>query len=178
MNTYETVFITIPTLTEDEERSAVDAFSAVVTDRGGTLYIAERMGRRRLAYPISKVDDGVYTRLLYDSETEVPKEIERRLCLSDKVLRSLTVRLDREWAQDAKEESVRIKERIIEDAERAKREEAEREEAERRAAEAGLAYSPPAPERPAAPRLDEVVDQEDDEEAPVEEDAYSDSDRD
>lgn len=142
MNTYETVFITVPTLTDEEERAAVETYSALVTDRGGTLYIAERMGRRRLAYPVRKFDDGVYTRLLYDSETEVPKELERRLRLSDKILRSLTVRLDRDWAQDAKDESVRIKERIIEDAERAKRETEEREEAEKRAAEAGLAYAP------------------------------------
>lgn len=126
MNTYETLFITPPNLAEDDEKAIVDAMSQVVSEGGGTFHANDRMGRRRLAYPIQKFEDGVYTRFLYDAEHEVPKELERRLRLSDKVLRSLTVRLERDWASAAKEQAVR-------DA--ARRAEAEAE-AERRAAEA------------------------------------------
>jgi len=122
LNTYETIFITTPNLSEDEEKSTVEALQAVITERGGAIHIAERMGRRRLAYPIRKFDDGVYTRFLYDSETDAPKELDRRMRLSDRVLRSLTVRLHRQWAIDAKEQAVRILERIAEDAARAEEE--------------------------------------------------------
>ena len=73
LQTYETVFITPPNLGEDEEQTTVDALIRVVTDGGGSLVASDRMGRRRLAYPIRKFDDGVYVRLLYDSGVDVPK---------------------------------------------------------------------------------------------------------
>ena len=107
MQTYETLFVTAPTLTEDEEKTTVDGLSQVVSDLGGTMVANERMGRRRLAYPILKHNDGVYVRFLYDSEAAVPKELERRLRLSDKILRVLTVRMDGNWATFSKEKAVR-----------------------------------------------------------------------
>lgn len=107
MRTYETVFITLPTLTEDEERSIVGGFEQVLTDSGATMFTTDRMGRRRLAYPIQKFEDGVYTRFLYDSGADVPRELERRMRISDKVLRHLTVQLEREWAVGAKEQVIK-----------------------------------------------------------------------
>ncbi len=107
IRTYETVFITDPTLTDDEERSVVDAFSAIVTDGGGTFAANDRMGRRRLAYPIKKFEDGVYTRFLYDAESAVPKELDRRLRISDKVIRHMTVSMELDWANHSKEQAVR-----------------------------------------------------------------------
>ena len=107
MRTYETVFITLPTLTEDEERAVVSGFEQVLTDSGATMFTTDRMGRRRLAYPIQKFEDGVYTRFLYDSAAEVPRELERRMRISDKVLRHLTVQLEREWAIGAKEQVIK-----------------------------------------------------------------------
>jgi small subunit ribosomal protein S6 len=140
--TYETVFITVPTLTEDEERTIVDGMARIVTDGGGDFTANDRMGRRRLAYPIRKFEDGVYTLFLYDSESDVPKELDRRFRLSDKVLRHLTVRLEPDWAVAAKEQAVRDAKaraeaeaaRKVAEAEAAAR--AEREAAERAAAEA------------------------------------------
>lgn len=107
MFTYETIFITVPTLTDDEEKTAIAGLAQIVGDGGGTLVANERMGRRRLAYTIKKFEDGVYTRLLYDSEPSVPKELERRLRISDKVIRHMTVRLEPDWAVASKEQAVR-----------------------------------------------------------------------
>ena len=107
MRTYETLFITLPTLTDDEERAIVDSMAQVVTDAGGTFTVRERMGRRRLAYPILKQEDGVYTRFLYDSETGVPKELDRRLRINDKIIRHMTVHLEPDWAVAAKEQAIR-----------------------------------------------------------------------
>ena len=131
MHTYETLFITSPNLTEDDEQATVETMAGLISDGGGEMIANERMGRRRLAYPIRKFEDGVYTRFLYDSSAEVPKELERRIRLSDKVLRSLTVRLEEDWAVAAKEEAVR-------EAERRARAEVERA-AEAAAAEAAAA---------------------------------------
>jgi small subunit ribosomal protein S6 len=96
-----------PTLTDDEDRSVVDALAAIVSEGGGVFTANDRMGRRRLAYPIKKFEDGVYTRFLFDSEPGVPKELDRRLRISDKVIRHMTVRLEPDWAVAAKEQAVR-----------------------------------------------------------------------
>ncbi len=106
MPTYETIFITLPNLSEEEESATVGPLSQLVADRG-VLVANDRMGRRRLAYPIKKNEDGVYTRFLYDADASLPKELERRLRISDRVLRHMTVRLEDDWAVAAKEQAVR-----------------------------------------------------------------------
>ena len=138
MQTYETLFVTTPTLTEEEEQSIVEGLAQIVTDGGGLFAANERMGRRRLAYPIEKHNDGVYVRFLYDSDVDVPKELERRLRLSERILRVLTVRLEPKWAVAAKEQAVRDAQARVEAAEREK---VEREEAERKALEEPVADS-------------------------------------
>jgi len=138
MQTYETLFVTTPTLTEEEEQSIVEGLAQIVTDGGGSFAANERMGRRRLAYPIEKHNDGVYVRFLYDSDAAVPKELERRLRLSDRILRVLTVRLEPKWAVASKEQAVRDAQARVEAAEREK---LEREEAERKALEEPAAES-------------------------------------
>ncbi len=107
MPTYETLFIALPNLTEEEEKTAVAGLAQVVTDMGGVWTVNERMGRRRLAYPIKKYEDGIYVRFLYDASEKVPRELERRLRISDKVLRHMTVRLEEDWAIAAKEQAIR-----------------------------------------------------------------------
>ena len=133
--TYETLFITPPTLSDEDERATVEGFAAIVTDGGGSFTVNERMGRRRLAYAIRKFDDGVYTRFLYDSDIEVPKELERRIRLSDNVLRSLTVRLEEDWAAASKIQAVKDAERRAEqEAEAARQAEEEAAHAKEAAA--------------------------------------------
>jgi small subunit ribosomal protein S6 len=151
--TYETLFITPPNLPDEEERATVDAMAQVISDGGGTIIANDRMGRRRLGYPIRKFEDGVYVRFLYDAGVEVPKELERRIRLSDRVLRSLTVRLDREWAENAKHEAVLDAQRRV-------------EEAERKAAEAEAGPEAGAPiESAGTPReMDDATDRVDDDE--------------
>jgi small subunit ribosomal protein S6 len=104
--TYETLFITLPTLSEDEEQASVAPLAQIVSERG-VMVANERIGRRRLAYPIKKFEDGVYTRFLYDADEALPRELERRLRISDKVLRHMTIRLEEDWAVAAKEQAVR-----------------------------------------------------------------------
>ena len=128
MPTYETIFITLPDLTDQEEETLVGGMLQVVTDGGGSLTANERLGRRRLAYPIRKFEDGVYTRFLYDSEPSVPRELERRFGLLDKILRHLTVRMEEEWAEASKVQAVRDAKARAEAAAAAKQREAEERE--------------------------------------------------
>jgi small subunit ribosomal protein S6 len=162
MPTYETLFITSPELTEDEESHTVESLAQVVSEGGGSFTVKERMGRRRLAYPIMKFADGVYVRFLYDSEAPVPKELERRLRLSDKVLRSLTVRLERDWAVEAKKQAIRDEQARVE-AERVAALEAE-ERAKEEALRPQHASTPEEPGTGAAGRLHEDESDVDEEE--------------
>jgi small subunit ribosomal protein S6 len=136
--TYETLFITPPNLSEDDEQAVLDAMAQVVSAGGGSFLANDRIGRRRLAYPIRKFEDGVYVRFLYDAQPDVPKELERRIRLSDNVLRSLTVVLEKEWAESARVEAKRDAERRAEAA----------AEAERQAAAAAEAAAAPKPSEP------------------------------
>ncbi len=137
MPTYETLFITPPTLSDEDERATVEGLAAIVTDGGGSFTVNERMGRRRLAYSIRKFDDGVYTRFLYDAGVDVPKELERKIRLSENVLRSLTVRLEDDWAVASKIQAVKDAERRAEqEAEAARQAEEEAARATEAAASA------------------------------------------
>jgi small subunit ribosomal protein S6 len=131
LTTYETIIITTPEMPEDDEKALIESMISIVTERDGKLHINDRMGRRRMAYPIKKLDDGVYTRLLYESGSDAPQEMERRLRISDKVLRVMTVHLEKEWAKDAKEGAVQL----IADREEAARRAVEEAEAAVRKAE-------------------------------------------
>ena len=167
MKTYESIIITTPELPEAEEKALMDGMVAIINDRDGTLHINDRMGRRRLAYAIKKSEDGVYTRLLYDSESDVPREMERRLHLSDKVLRVMTVFLEKQWAVDARDHAVRL---IAERAENARR---QVEEAKLKAEEeAAAAAAPAVEEEPVAEEavaaVPDTADEEKKEDAPVE----------
>jgi len=161
MHTYETLFITPPNLAEEDEQAVVEQMVQIVSDGGGSFHAKDRMGRRRLAYPIEKHDDGVYVRFLYDSTKEVPKELERRMRLSDKILRGMTVRLEPDWAVAAKEQAVKDAARRVEMALEAERraEEAAEAAAKAEAESASESESETAPtvaEVPAAPTTDNL----------------------
>ena len=173
MQTYETIFIATPGLTAEDESATVSALSQVITDGGGSITVADRMGRRRLAYPIKKFDEGIYVRLLYDSGADVPKELERRIRLSDNILRGLTVRLTSEWAEHAKEQAVRDAQRRAESeaAEAAAAEAAAKAAEEQPPAEESVTAEAEEPEVKAAAAEPEAVK----EEAAAEPDAGADS---
>ena len=159
MITYETLFITSPDLSEAEEVTLVSGLAEVVTEGGGNMVANERMGRRRLAYPIKKFEDGVYTRFLYEAEPAVPKELERRVRISDKVLRWLTVRLEREWADDAKVQAVRDAQARAEAAKTAaKKAKAEAEAAAKKAEAEAEASEADAGERPVSEEVEQTTD--------------------
>jgi len=135
LGTYETLFITLPTLSDAEEATVVSGFAEIVSSQGGNLVCQDRLGRRRLAYPIKKFEDGVYNLFVFEGEAELVSELERRIRISDRVLRWLTVRLEDQWAEEAKERAVRDAE-ARKQAEKAKAEAAEKAKAEARRREA------------------------------------------
>ena len=99
---YEIMFIIRPDIDEAEIDKIVETFSGHVTNGGGTVKQAEKMGRRRLAYTVRKFNDGFYILLIVEAPASLISEIERRLRVSEQVIKFITVRTDEENKRVAK----------------------------------------------------------------------------
>jgi small subunit ribosomal protein S6 len=93
---YEVVFIVDPSTQEDDVTRLTDGLRGIVTDQGGTVTKAEVMGRRQLAYRIGRSNEGIYVLFEVEGTGREIAELERRMRVSDQVMRYLTVRVDEE----------------------------------------------------------------------------------
>ncbi len=100
--TYEIMFIVRPDVDEAEMDKLIETFSGYVTTGGGTIKSTEKMGRRRLAYTVKKFNDGFYVLLIVEAPASLISEIERRLRVSEQVIKFITVRMDEEDKRVAK----------------------------------------------------------------------------
>jgi small subunit ribosomal protein S6 len=91
---YEVVFIVDPETPEEETKRLTDNLQGIVTDQGGTVVKSEVMGRRQLAYQIGRKNEGIYVLFEIEGTGGEIAELERRMRVSDQVLRYLTVRVD------------------------------------------------------------------------------------
>jgi small subunit ribosomal protein S6 len=94
LRTYEVVFISAPNTVEGDLSKITTQLESVVTDRGGKITKIDNWGRRKLAYRIKKFDEGIYTLLHIEGTGQEISEVERRLRVTDFVIRHLTVRTD------------------------------------------------------------------------------------
>jgi small subunit ribosomal protein S6 len=92
--TYEVVFILDTDTGEDESARLIEGLQRTVTDLGGTITRHESMGRRTLAYKIGRKTEGNYVFFEIEGTGREIAELERRMRVSDPVLRYLTVRVD------------------------------------------------------------------------------------
>lgn len=93
MRTYEVLFILSPQVTEEETATLVNDFKRVAESTGAKLSNEEAWGRRRLAYPIHKFNEGNYHLFVFESESGL-SELDRRMRNSDRILRHMIVRTD------------------------------------------------------------------------------------
>lgn len=107
LRTYEVMFIAPPNSGEDDLRKLTTQLETVVSDLGGKVARIDNLGRRRLAYPINKFDEGVYTLLNIEGSGAEIAEVERRLRVSDLVIRHITVRTDEELQRAEKLKATR-----------------------------------------------------------------------
>jgi small subunit ribosomal protein S6 len=98
MRIYEVLFIVRPDVPEEEMDGVIEPLKSVVTAAGGAVDKVDKWGKRRLAYRVKEYRDGYYVLLQFSTEeaTELVKELERRLRVSDTVIKFLTVRIDEE----------------------------------------------------------------------------------
>ena len=105
--TYEVMYIVRPDVEEADLDKLIEGFEKNVTDGGGQVKSTEKMGRRRLAYTVRKFNDGFYVLMTILAEGSLVGEIERRLRVSEQVIKFITVRIDEEEKRLAKVKKLR-----------------------------------------------------------------------
>ena len=96
MNSYETVFILTPVLSEDQAKEAVQKFESEIKSLGGKLNHSESWGIKKLAYPIQKKSTGFYFLIDFSAEGNVVADLELSMKRDERVLRFLTVKMDKD----------------------------------------------------------------------------------
>jgi len=100
---YDLIFICRPDTPEPEIDKVIATLEHAATEKGGKIESVNKWGRRRMAYRVQKLREGYYVYMVLKStHGEVVKELERRLKVSDAVMKYLTVRLDEELKRQDK----------------------------------------------------------------------------
>jgi small subunit ribosomal protein S6 len=94
--TYELMFIVRPDMTEEDQEKLISTLGTAVSSSGGTVKNVEKMGKRRLAYTVRRFNDGMYILLTFEGSGGLVHELERRLRVTEPVIKFLSVRIDEE----------------------------------------------------------------------------------
>ena len=94
--TYEVMFIVRPDLQEEDVEKLISTLQSHATNAGAQVQNAEKMGKRRLAYDVRKFSDGLYVLFTLLADGKAIHELERRLRVTEQVIKFLTVRMDEE----------------------------------------------------------------------------------
>ena len=92
---YETVFIVTPVLSEEQMKETVKKYTDFLTDHGAEIVYTNNWGMRKLAYPIKKKSSGFYYLIEFKAEGSVIADLEVAYKRDERLLRFLTVSLDK-----------------------------------------------------------------------------------
>ena len=105
--TYELMFIVRPDMTDEDLDKLISTLQSAVSAASGTVKSVEKMGKRRLAYTVRRFNDGIYVLLVVEGGGAVIHEVERRLRVTEPVIKFLTVRIDEEQKRLTKIKAIR-----------------------------------------------------------------------
>ena len=109
MRVYEELFILKPDAPEEEADAFIEGVKTLITNGKGTIDKAEKWGVRKLAYRVQKYNEGGYVLFQFTSSPELVKEVERRMRVTDMVIKFITVRIDEKLKKIAKRKKARDK---------------------------------------------------------------------
>jgi small subunit ribosomal protein S6 len=92
MNCYETLFVTQPTLTDEETKAQIAKINDVIGAQNGEILAVDDMGTRKLAYEVKKHKRGYYTVVYYKADGSAITEIERNLRINENIIKFLSVK--------------------------------------------------------------------------------------
>lgn len=93
MSNYEVMFIIEAALEEDKKEAAIEMVKEIIS-AGGEVGKVNVWGNRKLAYPINKKNEGYYTVIEFAANADLPKELDRRLKISDAIIRHIIINKD------------------------------------------------------------------------------------
>ena len=93
---YEVMFIVRPDFTEEDLDKVISTLQTHATNAGATVANVEKMGKRRLAYDVKKFQEGQYVLFTLNSDGKAIHELERRMRVTEPVIKFITVRTDEE----------------------------------------------------------------------------------
>lgn len=94
MNNYEIMFIIAAALEEEKRVATVDMVKEIISEGGGEVTNVDEWGMKKLAYPILKKNEGYYVVMEFKAPAELPLELDRRLKISDNVIRHMIINKD------------------------------------------------------------------------------------
>lgn len=104
---YEVMFIVRPDVQDEDLDKLIANLETTVNNGGGRVRSTERLGRRKLAYTVRKFNEGNYVLLTIDADGKLVAEVERRLRVSEPVIKFIAVRMDEEEKRLAKVKALR-----------------------------------------------------------------------
>lgn len=133
MRMYETIFIADPDLQDEVRKTLFEKFKNILVQEGGILANFDDWGNKKLAYEIAKKSRGHYVCMTYGGTGAIITELERNFRLDDKVLKYMTILLEKDVDPEALKQQIDAdaKAEAEAEAEAAKAEEAKAEEAEK-----------------------------------------------
>ncbi|HLF14252.1 MAG TPA: 30S ribosomal protein S6 [Bacteroidota bacterium] len=93
--TYETTYIVNASLEDSQIEAAITHVAEVIERNGGAITATNRWGRKRLAYPIEKKNNGFYVNIEFAGPGQLIGQLERVYILDENILRFLTIQLDK-----------------------------------------------------------------------------------
>ena len=91
MNKYETIFIINPSVSEENVKALIEKFTNLINNSGSVEKVTE-WGKKRLKYPIKKVNEGYYVLVDFESDPSAITELERIYRITDEIIKFIVVR--------------------------------------------------------------------------------------
>ena len=95
MNKYETIFILNPTLDDSAVNLSIEKFKGVIESSGGTVDNVDLWGKRKLAYEINKINEGIYILMNFQAKPDLPQELDRQYRITDTVIRHIILKQEK-----------------------------------------------------------------------------------
>ncbi|MGE5328434.1 MAG: 30S ribosomal protein S6 [Deltaproteobacteria bacterium] len=93
VNSYESIFIINPNLEEEATKAVVEKFKGLI-ETTGKIDSIEEWGKRKLAYPINKINEGYYVLINFNADSSFAHELERVYKITDDVIKYIVLRKD------------------------------------------------------------------------------------
>ena len=92
MNKYEMLYIIENEVSEEKKQAVIDKLSDIVTTSGGAVESIDKWGTRKYAYPIDYKTEGYYVLMNFESDANVPAELDRQIRINDDTVRCMILR--------------------------------------------------------------------------------------